>query len=82
MIPILKIDFQKRKQLHFSKENYLNYTHTHPHTHTHTKDTMLHVTILFSLRQGKTRTSSGPITLPLTLSSLPPFLCPGWSNFT
>ena len=53
---ILKFDFQKRKQLHFSEENYLNYTK---------KDTILHVTIAFSLKQRQTRTSSGPITLPL-----------------
>ena len=26
MSPILKFDFQKLKQLHFSEENYLNYT--------------------------------------------------------
>ena len=29
MSAILKFDFQKRKQLHFAKENYLNYTKRH-----------------------------------------------------
>ena len=35
---------KNKKQLHFSKEIYLNYT---------TKDTLLHVTISFSLKQRK-----------------------------
>ena len=39
---ILKFDFQKWKQLHFSEENYLIYTK---------KDTILHVTLTFSLKQ-------------------------------
>ena len=55
MSAILKFDFQKWKQLHLSKENYLSYT----------KDTILHVTITLSLKQGQTRASSGPITPPL-----------------
>ena len=38
MSAILKFDFQKRKQLHFSEENYLNYTK---------KDQILHVTMTF-----------------------------------
>ena len=29
MSAILKFDFQRRKQLHFSEENYLNYTKRH-----------------------------------------------------
>ena len=56
MSAILKFDFQKRKQLHFSEENYLNYTN---------KDAILHVTFTFSLKQGETITSSGPIWLSL-----------------
>ena len=52
-VPIF--DFQKWK-LHFSEENYLKL---------HKKDTILHVSITFSLKQGQTRTSSGPITRPL-----------------
>ena len=40
MSAILKFDFQKRKQSHFSEENYLNYTKIE-------KDTILHVTITF-----------------------------------
>ena len=50
MSAILKFDFQKKNK-HFSEENYLNYTK---------KETILHVTITFSLKQGETRTSSGP----------------------
>ena len=41
MSVILKFDLQKRKQLHFADENYLNYTN---------KDTILHVAIAFSLK--------------------------------
>ena len=58
MSAISKFDLKKKpEQLHFSEENYLNYT----------KHTILHVTNTFSLKQGQTRarTSSGPITLPL-----------------
>ena len=51
MSAILKFDFQ-REQLHFSEENYLNYTK---------KDPILHVATTFSLKQGQTRTSHGPI---------------------
>ena len=50
MSAILKYDFQNRKQLLFSELNYLNYT----------KNQILHVTATFSLKQGETRTSSGP----------------------
>ena len=57
MRAILKFDSQKRKQLHFSEENYQNYTK---------KDSILHVTITFSLKQWQPRVSSGPIILPLT----------------
>ena len=61
MNAILKFDFQKRKQLRFSDENYLNYTK---------KDPILHVATAFSLKQGETRTSHGPIPHPLTPKSL------------
>ena len=56
MSAILKIDFHKRKQLRFSEVNYLNYTK---------KDPLLHVTTKFSLKQGETRPSSGPIPHPI-----------------
>ena len=52
MSAILKFDFQKGKQLRFSEVNFLNYTK---------KDTILHVTTTFFLKQGETRTSTGPI---------------------
>ena len=55
MSAILKFDFQKRKQLRFSEVNYLD-TQKRPN---------LHVTTTFSLKQGETRTSSGPIQPPL-----------------
>ena len=55
MSAILKFDFQKRKQLRFSEVNYLTYK----------KDPILHVTTTLSLKQGETRTSSGPISPPL-----------------
>ena len=58
MSAILKFDFQKTKQLHFSEVNYLNYTK---------KDRILYVTTTFSLNQGETRTSSRPIPPPLNL---------------
>ena len=51
MSAILKFDFQKRKQLRFSEVNYL----------LHKKDPILHVATTFSLKQGETRTSHGPI---------------------
>ena len=53
MSAILNFDFQKRKQLHFSEENHLNYTK---------KFCMRHY--IFP-KTKQTRTSSGPITLPL-----------------
>ena len=58
MSAILTFDFQKRKQLRFFEVNYLNYTK---------KDSILHATTTFSLKQGETRTSSGPIPHPLIL---------------
>ena len=50
---------KKRKQLRISEVNHLNYTHTKK------KKTILHVINTFSLKQGQTRTSSGPIPHPL-----------------
>ena len=57
MSAILKFDFQKREQLRFSEVNYLNYTK---------KDPILHEATTFSLKQGETRTSHGPILHPLS----------------
>ena len=59
MSAILKFDFQKREQLRFSDVPYLNYTK---------KDPILHVATTFSLKQGETRTSHGPIPHPLIFS--------------
>ena len=61
MSAILKFDFQKRKQLRLSEVNYLNYTK---------KDPILHVANTFSLKQGETRTSHGPIPHPLSTGNL------------
>ena len=58
MRAILKFDFQNRKQVRFSEDNYLNYIK---------KDTILHVKTTFSLKQGETRTSSGPIRQPVRI---------------
>ena len=55
MSAFLKFDFQKRKKLRFSEVNYLNYTKINP---------ILHVTTAFPLKQGETRTRSGPISPP------------------
>ena len=52
MSAILKFD---QKQLHFSKENYLNYTQ---------KKIQVYMWQLH-FPQGQTKTSSGPITLPV-----------------
>ena len=56
MNAILKFDFQTRKPLHFFRRQL---------SKLHIKDTILHVTITISLKQGQTRTSSGPIWVPL-----------------
>ena len=61
MSAILKFDFQKRKQLSFSEVNYLTYTQK--------KDTILHVAITFSLKQGETRTSRWTHSTPLRMLS-------------
>ena len=66
MRAILKFYFQKRKQLSFSEVNYLNYTQK--------KDPSLHAATTFSLKQGKTRTSHGPIPHPLSRAYFPGFL--------
>ena len=53
MCAILKFDFQKRKQLHFSEENYLNYTKK-------TQFCMWHLHFPWNKgKQGEIRTSSG-----------------------
>ena len=52
MSAILKFDFQKRKTIMFSEVNYLNDTKKIP---------ILYVATTFSLKQGKIRTSHGPI---------------------
>ena len=56
MSAILKFDLKKEKKITFfwSKVSKL-----------HKKDPILHVTTTFSLKQGETRTSSGPIPHPL-----------------
>ena len=59
MSAILKFDFQKREQLYFSEEL----------SKLHKKDQTVHVATTFSLKQGETRTSHGPIPYPLSLSS-------------
>ena len=61
MSAILKFDFQKREQLRFSEVNYLNYTKKGP---------LLHVATTFSLKQGETRKSHGPIPYPFYSSTI------------
>ena len=52
---ILKFDFQKRKQLHFSEENYLNYTK---------KTQFCIMTITFSLNKEKQGHAVDPFGSP------------------
>ena len=59
MSAILKFDFQKRKQLRSSEVNYLNLKKKKKKKRK--KDSILHVTTTFCLKQGETRTTSGPI---------------------
>ena len=59
MSVILKFDFQKRKQLRFSEVNNLHVNYTK-------KEPILHVATTFPLKQGETRTCSGPIPHPLS----------------
>ena len=56
MSAILKFDFQEIEQLRFSSKL----------STLHKKDPILHVATTFSLKQGETRTSHGPIPHPLT----------------
>ena len=58
MSAILKFDFQKKK-----KEN--NYVFLSKSSKLHKKDPILHVATTFSLKQGETRASHGPIPHPL-----------------
>ena len=58
---ILKFDFQKSEQLRLSEVNFLNYK----------KNPILHVATTFSLKQGETRTSHGPIPHPLMRVRVP-----------
>ena len=55
MSTILKFTFQKRKQLRFSKVNYLNYTKKKPN--------FACDNYIFP-KKGETRTSNGPIPAP------------------
>ena len=57
MSAIFKFAFQKRKQLPFSEVIKLSKLHK--------KDPIFHVATTFSLKQGETRTSHGPIPHPL-----------------
>ena len=61
MRAILNFDFQKKKTITFfwSKLSKL-----------HKKDPILHVATTFSLKQGETRTSHGPIPHPLKFHSV------------
>ena len=61
MSAILKFDFQKREQLRFSEENF---------SKLRKKDPILHVATTFSLKQGETRTSHGPIPHSLSYFNL------------
>ena len=56
MSAILKFDFQKKKTITFFRRKLSKLQR---------KDTILHVTFTFSLKQGDTGTSSGPIWVPL-----------------
>ena len=66
MSAILKFDFQKRKQLRFSEVI----------PKLRKKDPILHVATSFSLKQGETKTSHGPIPHPLKLNSVSFDVCP------
>ena len=59
MSAILTFDFSKQKTITFFRRKL---------SKLHKKDTILHVTITFSLKQGQTGTRSGPIWVPLTYS--------------
>ena len=70
MSAILKFDFHKREQLRFFEVDYLNYTKKTQFCMLHKKDPILHVATTFSLKQGETRTSHGPIPHPLRLINI------------
>ena len=55
MNAILKFDFQKRKTITFFRRKLSNF---------HRKDTILHVKMTFSLKQGESRTGIGPLLCP------------------
>ena len=57
MSAILKFDFQKKN----------NYIFQRKWSKLHKKETILHVTIHFVLKQGQIRTSGGPIILSLNM---------------
>ena len=61
MSAILKFDFQKKRTITF-------FCGKLPKLHK--KDPILHVTSTFSLKQGETRTSHGPIPHPLKSSRM------------
>ena len=52
MSPILKFDFQKKRTIAFFRSKL---------SKLHEKDQILHAATTFSLKQGETRTSHGPI---------------------
>ena len=61
MNAILKYYFQKKKTITFFQSKL---------SKLHKKDPILHVNTTFSLKQGETRTSSGPIPHPLKFTFL------------
>ena len=58
MSTILNFDFQKKKIITFFRRKL---------SKLHITDIILNVTITFFLKQGQTRTISGPIWMPLTV---------------
>ena len=64
MSAILKYDFQKRKQLNFSEENYLNYT----------KNTKFYLPLTFLLKLGETSKSS--VMQGVLEQAVDPYGCP------
>ena len=67
MSAILKFDFKKKKK---NKIFYFEKTNNFFFKKLHRKDTILHMTITFSLKQGQTKMSSAPIWVPLKIYSL------------
>ena len=68
MSAILKFDFKKENNYIFQKKIFK----------LHKQDTILHVTVTFSLKQGQRRSSSGPIWVPLSHSKEWVFLKKGF----